>query len=468
MNLLPVLRLHYWLVLSYLVVFALPVLALVGTGALANDLRMQTQEDLDHQAQLLAMFVSSELAHGVSLSALSPALTDAKRATLAGFRIVDPDGKVVASSGGDLGDVVSDDPEVAAALAGADGTDVRPRDPGGAFQQPLASRSRRADVRVFVAVPIVHDAHVVGAVVLSRTPREELQTFWQMAPRLFVGVLIALAGTVALAISSGRILSRSLEGLGRASQRIAGGDDEAPEIEHASRSHVSEARALASAMASMSARLRERLRYISDFAGNVSHEFKTPVSSLRGTVELLRDDEAMPPEQRTRFLDNAMADLDRLSRLVGGLLRLARAEEGGPREAVSLDHLMAVVRSRHEQVTVEGNAGCVIGNAEQLEAALTNLVENAYRYGGPAVNVRAVCWRADGHAGVDVVDDGPGISAANLPRIFDRFFTTDRLGGGTGLGLAFVRAVCHSHGGRVDAESEPGRTRFRIVLPASA
>jgi signal transduction histidine kinase len=222
-------------------------------------------------------------------------------------------------------------------------------------------------------------------------------------------------------------------------------------------------------MGTMSARLRQRLRYISEFAGNVSHEFKTPVSSLRGTVELLRDDDDMPPEQRARFLENALSDLDRLSRLVGGLLRLARAEEGGARAVFSLDDVVADVCARHRDgggdVSHSGAAARVDANREQIDSAVGNLVENALRHGGPDVKVQVVGFTDGAWTGVDVIDDGPGISPANLPKVFDRFFTTDRAKGGTGLGLALVRAVMEAHGGRVEVESVLGRTRLRVVLP---
>lgn len=465
---LPVLRLHVWLVASHLVVFMLPVVALLATGALANDLRAQTREDLEHQAWLVARHVSLEAertGQAVGDLGLSPFLKEAKGATLAGFRVVDGDGIVVASSGGGVGDDVSDDPEVETALAGAVGTDVRPRPQGRSSRQPLSSTSRRAEVRIFVATPVTRHGDVVGAVLLSRTPREELQALWQMAPRLWSGLAAALVGTVALAFAAGRILSRSLEALAGASERIAVGGDAEPELARAAGSHVAEARALGAAMAGMRARLRDRLNYIAEFAGNVSHEFKTPVSALRGTVELLRDDDAMPPEQRARFLDNALQDLDRLSRLVSGLLRLARAEEGGARVPVPLADVLAAVRGRHEALVVSGVPDTVLGSREQLEAAVGNLVENALRHGGAGVTVRAEGWTDGPWTGVDVIDDGPGISAANLPRVFDRFFTTDRAAGGTGLGLALVRAVAEAHGGRAEVESAPGRTRFRLVLP---
>lgn len=473
MRVLPTLPLNRWLVLSHLVVLALPVLALVCSGALAHDLEAQTREDLEHQAALLALHIGSELRHeppGTELAQIAPRLgtllVAAKDATLAGFRVVDTDGIVIAASGEGVGEDISDAGEVRTALAGAPGVIVRPRSTYNSRSMPLSSASRRASVRVYLAAPVVVDGELVGAVALSRTPREELQTLYQMAPRLSAGLLAALAITVGLGAVSGAILSRSLKQLSHASHRIAAGDlAAAADVEPATRSHIAEARDLALAMATMAARLQERLRYISEFAGNVSHEFKTPVSSLRGTVELLRDDDDMPPEQRVRFLDNALADLDRLSRLVGGLLRLARAEEGGDRRVFRLADLAAEVVARHPEVEVTGTAGRVDANREQLDTAVGNLVENALRHGGPEVHVRLELWEEAGWTGIDVCDDGKGISPANLPRVFDRFFTTDRAGGGTGLGLALVRAICIAHGGSVTCESAPGSTRFRIRLP---
>jgi signal transduction histidine kinase len=454
---------------THLTTLALPVGALVVTGALANDLRVQTREDLEHQGALLALHIAERARSGPGLPLarlnLGELLRAAKRATYSGVRVVDRDGRVVASSGDGVGEDVSDDPEVAAALDGERGSAVRARpDAGRRRTVSLAGPSRHADVRVFVATPILAGSDVVGAVLLSRTPREEVQAFFQMAPRLGVGAGAALALTAGLAVAAAGILSRSLQALARASDGIARASPAAlEELARARRSHVIEARELAAAMGAMRDRLVSRLRYISEFAGNVSHEFKTPVAALRGTVELLRDDDDMPTEQRVRFLENALSDLDRLNRMVGGLLSLARAEEGGERAPVDLAELAARA-CRGDTLEPRGVSAPVEGDAGQLLAALGNLVDNARRHGGPRVEVTT--WAADGRVGVDVTDDGPGISQANLPRVIDRFFTTARGAGGTGLGLALTRAVALAHGGNVEVESAPGRTRFRLWLPA--
>jgi signal transduction histidine kinase len=466
-----VLPLQRWLLLSHVLVFVLPWLALVGSGALRKDLEAQTQEDLAHQGALLRLFIERELSQGGDLpglaAALSPLLAAAKAETLAGLRVVDAAGVVVASSGDAVGDDLSDESEVVTALGGETALVLRPRGETRYRSAPLGGPSRRADVRVHLALPLRQQQQIVGALVLSRTPREELQAFLQMAPRLSAGLALALGGTVALAVAAGLVLSRSLTALAAASLRVAQGQQTAlQDVEPALESRVAEARELARALVTMSGRLQRRLGYIREFAGNVSHEFKTPVSALRGTIELLRDDEEMPPAQRLTFLDNALHDLDRLSRLVGGLLRLARAEEGGDRRVIELEALLDEALRAHPGVVRRGQSGRVEGSHEQLGSVVKNLVENARQHGGSAATIEVCGHISPGQTGFDVIDDGPGISPANLPRIFDRFFTTDR-SEGTGLGLALVKAICEAHGGSVTVQSAPGRTVFSVRLPAA-
>ncbi len=478
-----VLPLRTWLVLSHLVVLVLPLVVLLGTRALAYDLRAQTRDTLQHQGVLLALLVAEEVSHARELCAgctapnetigianvaptLNVALKHTKENTLAGIRVVDAKGIVQASSAdhGVVHEDLSHDPEVIDALSGQLGVSVRPR-AAVSSNQPLGSKSRRAKVRLFVAVPIEREGEMLGAVVLSRTPREEMQALYQMAPRLSWGLLGALLFTLGLAIFYGYLFSRSLHALAAASHRIAGDPSGAlGDLVRPRESHVLDVAHVGDAVSIMAGRLQERLRYISDFAGNVSHEFKTPLATLKGTIELLQDDDAMPPEQRARFLANAASEVARLDRLVGGLLALARAEEGQERQEVDLQEVIDEVLARHG-VECEGSAGRVLGDRAQLATVLDNLISNARRYGGDEATVRVGAFTEGRTTGFIVSDDGPGISEANVPKVFDRFFTTDREGGGTGLGLALVAAVCRSHGGEVAVESEVGRTVFRVGLP---
>lgn len=464
--------LRTWLMLSHLLVFTLPVVVLLGSGALARDLLEQTRQDLQHQAALLALVAEDLLVQarvatpGAGLESVGPALSErlrkAKATTLSGIEVTDTAGIVVATSGTVVGEDRSDHGEVQRALDGESLTVVKPRTP---VRLPLDSPSRGASVRVFVAVPVTVDGEIVGAMVLSRTPREELETLYEMAPGpLVVGATSALLVTLVGGLAIGVVLTRSLRTVARTTTRIAEGRfDGLGELDPAEASHVADVALLATSVRATADRLKERLGYISEFASHVSHEFKTPLATLRGTVELLADDDGtMPADQRARFLGNAEAEVLRLQRLVDGLLGLARAEEARSRDEVDLDQLLALVVARHPGVALTGHAGSLRADRAQVEAVADNLLANAARYGAPPIEV--VAFRAAGEAGFEVTDHGPGVSPANQARVFDRFFTTGRDEGGTGLGLALVRTVARAHGGDAVMRCEGGATRFRVTL----
>jgi signal transduction histidine kinase len=478
-RLLPQLSLRTWLLGSHLVVLLLPILALVGTGALAMDLRRQTQVDLEHQADVLALLTAELLVEQPSPERLDALLAEVRTRTLASVQIVDVQGQVVAASSREelakLEDLdMSDDEVVRAALRGETGMATRDRGPP-SERTPLSSESRRARVRLFIAKPILAAAsarnpgEIVGAVLLSRTPREELQALYQMSPRLVWGLLLAVLLTIAVSVFAGRLATRSLQSLADAARRITHGSGrEGAKLIRSAGSHVDEVRALATATAAMAEQLQSRVDYINEFAGNVAHEFRTPIATLRGTAELLRDDDGMPVDRRRRFLDNALDELERLERLVDGLLALARAEQPHEGGRIPLAQLLSSLPVRWPDIRVSTPelAQPVEGSSAQLATVLDNLIDNAFAHAGPdvAVEVRALSPVA-GQTGFEVIDDGPGISAANRAQIFDRFFTTNREQGGTGLGLALVHRIVETHGGTIEVDSAPGRTCMRVWLP---
>lgn len=447
------------LVLSHGLVLVLPVLAWVGSGAWGHDLVEQRRKEVAREAVFAALLVEARLVDGaIAGDPLQPVLADAWERTHVGLRVVDPNAVVVATSGPRLGEDLHDRPEVRAALLGQSGVAMRDDVPASAGRK-RADREGRATLRwLYVAEPVRDgEGRVVGAVLATRPVREVADAVEDMWADLRRGVGLAVVGAAALALGAAWALTRSLRALAKASRAVAEG--RATEVLDGRTSRVTEVRAVAEDLAHMAVRLGAQGRRNREFAGHVAHEFRTPLTTLRGTVEVLLTDAGMPAAQRERFLVNARVDLDRLARMVEGLLALARAEESPAREDVDVDELLDDL-----DLGREGTAGVVRGDAAQLAAVARNLVGNARVHGGAPIRVRA--WRHGGEAGFDVEDAGPGISPANLPRVFDRFFTTGADREGTGLGLAIVRAACEAHGGRVEVESAPGRTVFRVRLPA--
>ena len=213
-----------------------------------------------------------------------------------------------------------------------------------------------------------------------------------------------------------------------------------------------------------------------DFVVAASHELKTPVAAIQAAAETvlvaLEDDPEVALEFSGRILDNAI----RMSRIVTDLLDLTRLESTTPRmEPFDLAGALGEVVRRFTTllppVTFDAVSTPIIGNPSELALAFRNLLENAVRHTPKTGRVRAAVSSRNGEAIITVTDTGAGIPAADLPRIFERFYRVDearsRASGGTGLGLAIVKHVAELHGGRVEVESRLGEgSTFRICVPS--
>ena len=255
---------------------------------------------------------------------VQPLIERAQRVNLSAARVLDAAGCVVATTGEDLGACLDGRPEVDAALAGHYAAIARRRireDP----TPPLTGIGRRGDVRVFSALPVKQGERVIGAVYMSRTSSSPLEVVWKQRQTVFVGfgLCLLLMGAVTLLFS--RMISRPLRGITAAAAAVARGDASAGFGDGGM--VPAEIDALRDALGRMTGQLTDRAAYISGFAANVSHELKTPITAIRGAVELLRDDwEGMEEEQRCRFLQHIDADANRMERLVTRLLHLARIQ----------------------------------------------------------------------------------------------------------------------------------------------
>jgi two-component system, OmpR family, phosphate regulon sensor histidine kinase PhoR len=220
-----------------------------------------------------------------------------------------------------------------------------------------------------------------------------------------------------------------------------------------------------------------------EFVANVSHELRTPLTSVRALAEALAGGAAQDAEAGPRFLDQILAEIDRLTLLVNDLLDLSAIESGSAKldmEPVPLgeviDDVVTKFRSMADRrgIALHGNGepGPLRAWADRgrVTQAVANLVDNAIKYTPDGGTVRVEGEARNGMVAISVADTGIGIAPEHLPRIFERFYRVDRSRsralGGTGLGLSIVKHIATSHGGDVEVKSVEGRgTRFSLLLP---
>ncbi|MCC6812009.1 MAG: GAF domain-containing sensor histidine kinase [Deltaproteobacteria bacterium] len=398
---------------------------------------------------------------------ISKLIQQTKTATLAGIRVTDFRGIVVASSGNELGQSLAHREEVALALSGQVASGLRERVASDPAPAPLSSISRNTGWRVFVALPILDGDRLLGAVVLSRTPMTLGKALWN--DRYYLASIISLMLVVVLFVSllGTWLIARPVEQLTAFSERVAQGGAAAKETPKIARPQ--ELVTLAQAFSHMAEALEVRASYIKTFAAAVSHEFKTPLTSIRGAIELLGDHlDTMPKEQRQKFLAQIGADTERLDRLVRRLLELARADVATKDTSDAdllpvLEAIAANKRTADVAITVSGSAARAKIGIETLETVVSNLVDNAMQHGARPMTI-ALELSPGERVILRVRDDGPGISERNAARIFEPFFTTSREKGGTGLGLNICKTLIEARGGSIALEPSARGACFAITL----
>ena len=229
--------------------------------------------------------------------------------------------------------------------------------------------------------------------------------------------------------------------------------------------------------------LRRLEQVRTDFAANVSHELKTPLTSIRGFVETLQAGAIDHPEMAHKFLNIIQMETERLTRLINDILSISKLESGNDEvatERIRLDKKaydvceMLSIHAQEKEVKLNYRLNSepvfIIGNPDRVEQLLINLTENAIKYNKPGGSVTVPVFKSDSEANITISDTGIGIAEENLPRLFERFYRVDkgrsRQMGGTGLGLAIVKHIVRSMNGEIEVHSKLGEgTEFLITLP---
>lgn len=322
-----------------------------------------------------------------------------------------------------------------------------------------------------------------GALVVVARPLDDVDATLR---RLLVVELLVTAAVLAALGALGlwvvRVGLRPLEAIGTMAAAIAAGDlskrvERAEPTTEVGRLGIALNAMLGQIESAFNARAATE-RKLRRFIADASHELRTPLAAVRAYAELFSRGADRRPDDLRRAMSGITRESERMTLLVEDLLLLARLDEGRPlvREPVELDRVVeeavetAVTVEPDRPVELASEPATVLGDRGRLRQIVDNLLGNVRAHTQAGAPVRVRVGAENGHAVIELVDTGPGMTREEAERVFERFYRADRsrsrASGGVGLGLSIVAAVAEAHGGTVEAESEPGAgARFRIVLP---
>lgn len=342
---------------------------------------------------------------------------------------------------------------------------------------------------MYVAVPLYPDRPVDGVVRMSISVSLIKEALGEIYIKIFVGGAVVLFVAAAVSLFFSRRMSRPLEKIKRGAELFAQGN-----FDHKLKvGNCEEFALLAESMNKMASDLDLRIKTVTklesmrkDFVANVSHELKTPITSIKGFVETLLDGAIDDKEEARRFLKIIASQSNRLNAIIEDLLSLSRLEDGDERNAIVFDEVQvrpaveaAIELSNHkaQEKGVQIAFSCPENiklrvNPALIEQAVVNLIGNAIKYSELLQKIIIDVRKDDKEVTINVTDQGCGIEAKHLPHIFERFYVVDKARsrklGGTGLGLAIVKHIAQVHGGTVTVSSHFGKgSLFTIHLPES-
>ncbi len=388
----------------------------------------------------------------------SKLINETQRTTLAGIKVLDWNGVVIASQK-EVGVSFKDLIEVKNALQGKYSSVLRERVSEKNFK--LSSISREGQYRVFVAFPVISEQVLLGVIYLSRTPKNILKDLYHKKYNALGALGLILLLVILTSVTLSLMISSPIKKLIQAIDTFRNFPEKP--IQLAKEPIIDEYHQLAEAFNLMSVELLDRSNYIKQFAMDVSHEFKTPITAINGAVEILRDHfETIPKEKAIQFLGNIQLDTQRLHALTIRLLQLAEADNAlRPSSSCSSAEVFEKLRLRYESrdidLSLPKEKYIVAISAEDLETILINLIDNSIQHDAKVVSVQF-----DSAQQLIIEDNGSGISLQNSQKIFNPFFTTRREQGGTGLGLRIVQSLLKHSKAEISLGDSVSGTKFII------
>lgn len=410
----------------------------------------------------------TKLAENVSAlsNRLSFILNTAKKTTLVGTRILDGTGTVI-SGGLETGLSLAHIKEVSSALEGSYSRVIRQRVSD--EQQPdLDSISRGGDIRVFTALPVIVNQHVVGVIYSSRVPKDTLKALYQQRRILLLAILVVLGATLLMGWVLTRTISKPIHRLILRNQEIGSGNRSS--IKPLKHHGTKELAQLSDSFLAMSEKHFRRADYINTFAAHVSHELKSPLTSTIGAIELLLDNSIqMSDRERRGFLNNITQDTERMSMLVGRLRLLALADNPPIKGKCQIDDVVSTMRSLFPDTDI--NLANLFGenkfamSKENTVIVFTNLIDNAVHHQADCIEIE--CFDDGKMVSIVISDNGSGISPGNVDKIFQLFFTTRRDCGGSGMGLSIVQSLLIAHNGSISLIKSDSGGVFKLEIPVA-
>ncbi len=327
-----------------------------------------------------------------------------------------------------------------------------------------------------VGVPYVQDGKVYAAVFIHTSEQSVESSYRDIVSAAFRALLIVLTMGSILILIVCQYITRPLRAMAKAADRFARGDFE-ERVETHGRDEVARLAQSFNTMAEELGRLEQTRR---EFVANVSHELRSPLTSMQGFINGILDG-TVPDGEKEHYLGIVLDETRRLNKLISTLLDLSHIESGQTPLAKShfdVNELICRVLLRQEarinekgqdvDLRFEGETEKVNADPDRIEQVLINLIDNAVKYSDAGGHIAVTTRREHGKVIIAVENDGPGIGQEDLARIFERFYKTDKAhttGNGTGLGLSIVKSIVEQHGQKITAISDSERgVRFEFTL----